>query len=484
MNLFSYLIETAHRLPSTPACVSAERTVSYSELLAEVEVVRDALLNHGLRPGMGLGLVGENSAEFIIGLFAGLACEAVVMPLAPDLKEQEFNRILELVPMALILHDGSLRSAPRFVESAELDSFEIVVRPKEFHCKVASGVPGAAVIRFTSGTTGSSKGVVLSHLSVAERTQAAAEALHITPGTRVVWVLPMAYHFVVSILTYIRYGATIILPETPSPSDILNAAWTYEAQLLYGSPSLLESLAHTQNERTLPQNIRVISTSTGISREILHLFEARFSAPVSQMYGLIEVGLPLGNLAPSHHPLESVGVPMPRCEAAILDPEGRQLPAGQIGQLAVRGPGMFDAYLAPYRPREEVLTQGWFMTGDLAIQDYSGAITVCGREKSVIHSQGEKVFPEEVEAVLNSYPGIRSSRVYGVQRSNLQEDVVAEVVPTNGTSINLEGLRSYTIERLSLHKVPSRFDIVATIPLTQTGKVVRRGWHNERSNAH
>jgi acyl-CoA synthetase (AMP-forming)/AMP-acid ligase II len=145
---------------------------------------------------------------------------------------------------------------------------------------------------------------------------------------------------------------------------------------------------------------------------------------------------------------------------------------------------MFDAYLAPYRPREEVLTQGWFITGDLAIQDYSGAITVCGREKSVIHSRGEKVFPEEVEAVLNSYPGIRSSRVYGAQRSNLDEDVVAEIVLTNAAHLDLEALCAYTTDRLSLHKVPSRFDIVSAIPLTQTGKVIRRGWHNDSSSSH
>lgn len=484
MNFFSYLIETAHRLPEMPACVSAERTVTYAELLAEVEVVRDALLQQGLRPGMGLGLVADNSAEFIVGLFAGLACEAVVMPLAPDLKEQEFNRILDLVPMAAILHDGSLMTKPRFVQVAELDAFEILVRPKEFHCKVASGVPRAAVIRFTSGTTGSSKGVVLSHRSVAERTAAAAEALNLKSGTRVLWVLPMAYHFVVSILTYIRYGATIILPETSSASHILDAIASHGVEMLYASPSLLESLTHAPNERTLTEATRIISTSTGLSPGTLTTFEARFGAPVSQMYGLIEVGLPLGNLAPADHPRESVGIAMPRYEATILDPEDRPLPAGQIGRLAVRGPGMFDAYLAPYRPREEVLTQGWFITGDLAIQDYTGAITVCGREKSVIHSQGEKVFPEEVEGVINSYPGIRSSRVYGAQRDNLDEDVVAEIVPTTSSRLDLDALRDYTAERLSAHKVPNRFIIVPAIPLTQTGKVVRRSWHNEPSSSH
>lgn len=483
MNAFSFLIEAARRYPHAPACVSHERTITYGELLKEAHTVRDELIARGLRPGMGLGLVAENSAEFIIGLFAGLACEAVVMPLAPDLKDQEFNRVLELVPMAAILHDGSLVNKPRFVESVELEAFELLIRPEEFHCKVAYGVPRAAVIRFTSGTTGSSKGVVLSHASVAERTQAAAEALSIRPGTKVLWVLPMAYHFVVSILTYIRYGATIILADSSEAAAVVSTAREHDPDILYGSPALLESLAELSSA-TLPRSVRVISTSTGISRDILIDFESAFSTKVHQMYGLIEVGLPLGNLDPSKHPADSVGVPMPGCEVAILDPQGRELPAGQIGRLAVKGPGMFDAYLAPYRPSNEVLLRGWFITGDLAVQGYDGSVTVCGREKSVIHAHGEKVFPEEVEGVLNSFPGIRFSRVYGLQRSNLDEMVVAEVVPTAANSLDLDALRGYLTERLSPHKVPTRFLVVPTIPLTQTGKVLRSGWSNDPTSSH
>jgi acyl-CoA synthetase (AMP-forming)/AMP-acid ligase II len=484
MNAYSFLIEAAHRYPSTPACISAERTVTYGELLRETEELRDSLIAHGLRPGMGLGLVAQNSAEFIIGLFAGLACEAVVMPLAPDLKEQEFNRILELVPMTAILHDGSLINKPRCIERYELDSFEILVRPAEFHCKVASGVPRAAVIRFTSGTTGSSKGVVLSHNSVSERTRAAAAALNIGPGTKVLWVLPMAHHFIVSILTYIRYGATVIVADATDPTIVVSTAREHNPHILYGSPALLESLTTMDSHSGLPPSMRVISTSTGMSRESLHAFEERFSAKVSQIYGLIEVGLPLGNLEPGRYLLESVGVPMPGCEVAILDPQGRGLPAGKIGRLAVRGPGMFDAYLAPYRPSSEVLTHGWFLTGDLATLGYDGSVTVCGRERSVIHAHGEKVFPEEVEGVLNSFPGVRSSRVFGVQSTNLDEMVVAEVVPTTTTHLDLNAIHSYLSERLSPHKVPSRFVIVPSIPLTQTGKVIRSGWHNETTRSH
>lgn len=187
------------------------------------------------------------------------------------------------------------------------------------------------MIRFTSGTTGSSKGVVLSHSSVSERTRAAAAALNIGPGTKILWVLPMAHHFIVSILTYIRYGATIILADATDPTTVANTAHEHNPDILYGSPALLENLTTLHSDSGLPTSIRVISTSTGMSRESLHAFEKRFSIKIRQIYGLIEVGLPLGNLEPGRYPLESVGVPMPGCEVAILDPQGRELPAGKIG---------------------------------------------------------------------------------------------------------------------------------------------------------
>jgi acyl-CoA synthetase (AMP-forming)/AMP-acid ligase II len=473
MNVFSTLIEAANRWPETLGIVSNDGSLTYSELFREAESLQRELLASGVRPGMGLGLIAKNSPEFVIGLMAGLACEAVVMPLSHELKEQELSRALELIPMAAILHDGNLTSEPRWINRSSHRDFQIVTLSSEFHGKVASGVPQAAVIRFTSGTTGSSKGVVLSHRTVTERTAAAGQALALRPGMRILWALPMAHHFVVSILAYVRFGVTLVLADDSTPQSILAAAERYSPELFYASPPILESLAVDTSNSPLPKSMRVISTSTGMSRDNLRLFDARFGLPVHQMYGLIEVGLPLGNLASSAHPFESVGAPIPPYEAAILDPQGRRLPAGQIGRLAVKGPGMFDAYLAPYRPREEVLVNGWFITGDLGVQSYSGAFTVCGRERSVIHCNGEKVFPEEVEGVLNSYPGIKSSRVFGIQGTNLEDTSIAEIVPHAGTTLDLEAVRSYASERLSHHKVPTRFVSVSSIPLTPTGKVIR-----------
>ena len=473
MNVFSFLIEAARKWPTEPAVISETRIVTFKEILDEALLLKESLVAQGIRPGMGIGLMASNSPEFVIGLFAGLACQAVVMPLAPDLKDQEFTRILELVPMAAIVHDGSLNQHSRGTTSSRHKSFHIAMRPEEYHCKVACGVPDAAVIRFTSGTTGSSKGVVLSNDTVVQRSIAAIEGLGLSHGDTVLWVLPMAYHFVVSILTYIRFGVGIILPPDASATSISRTATRFSPTMIYASPDIIEALTSERSFVTLPNASRIVSTSTGLSPSLAGAFQDKFRIPVGQLYGLIEVGLPIGNSRPNDYSSNSVGSTMPHYEVAILDERGRALPANEIGKLAVRGPGMFDAYLSPYRTREDVLVHGWFLTGDLATQGFDGSITVCGRERSVIHVAGHKVFPEEVEGILNSFPGVRSSRVYGVSQPHSGEIVVAEVSLQEAKTAEISALLAYAAERLSPYKIPSRVVIVPAIPLTNTGKVIR-----------
>jgi long-chain acyl-CoA synthetase len=474
MNVFSYLSDAAQRWPVQPAIISSTERLSFRELFGRAVEVRSALEALGIRPGLGLGLVARDSAEFVVGLFAGLGCGAVVMPISHQLKQQEFQRVIDLVPVAAVLHDGSLKHEARGGHtSLELHGLTLTTRSKEFHHRVASGVPDAAVIRFTSGTTGSSKGVVLSHYSVEDRCAAAAQGLRLSSGDRVTWVLPMAYHFVVSILTYIRCGITVVLPDSISASAICDSVQRHGSSLIYASPSIIQMLAYESEGVALSANVRITSTSSGLSAEHARAFHARFGVLVEQLYGLIEVGLPLGNPEPRTGAPASVGKPLPGYEVAILSENYQMLPAGCIGRLGVKGRGMFDAYLAPYRPREEVLVNGWFLTGDVAIQAPDGSIVVCGREKSVINAGGNKVFPEEVESVLISFPGIRSARVFGLSHPTLGEVVAAEIVPHPEVSVAVEGISEYCVERLSSYKVPTEIRIVDSLPLTDSGKIVR-----------
>jgi long-chain acyl-CoA synthetase len=243
-------------------------------------------------------------------------------------------------------------------------------------------------------------------------------------------------------------------------------------------------LTADSSERTFPPSLkRVMSVSSRLHPQVAREFCAKYGLPVSQGYGIIEVGLPIMNLEDAEEHPEAVGRPSPGFDAAILDAPasapavtaGRQLkPAaqGETGQLVVRGPGMFAGYLHPQKRCEEVLHDGWFLTGDLAHQDSAGRFVIDGRLKSVIDVAGHKVFPEEVAAVLDQHPAVLRSRVTTRPHPQLGEVVHADVQLRNGaTALPREDILSFCRRRLSSHKVPTSLELVAELELTSSGKV-------------
>jgi long-chain acyl-CoA synthetase len=194
--------------------------------------------------------------------------------------------------------------------------------------------------------------------------------------------------------------------------------------------------------------------------------------PVAQGYGIIEVGLPIMNLEEAAEHPEAIGRPLSGFDAAIVDEAMKPVAKGETGQLSLRGPGMFAGYLSPPRRRDEVLHEGWFLTGDLAHHDNAGRIVLDGRTSSVIHVAGHKVFPEEVAAVLDQHPAVLRSRVTSRIHPQLGEGVHAEVQLRAGSvSATSEDILSFCRRRLSIHKVPTSLDMVAELSLTPSGKV-------------
>ena len=161
-------------------------------------------------------------------------------------------------------------------------------------------------------------------------------------------------------------------------------------------------------------------------------------------------------------------------KVAILDDDGAALETGRVGHLAVQGPGMFSAYLDPFSRREEVLINGWFLTGDIASQEIDGTVTVRGRKNSMINVCGEKVFPEEVENVLNEHWRVAESFVYGASHPRMGETVHAQVVLGEGDKLLAEELIDYAGTKLSPFKVPQQIFFVEQIEKTQSGKAYRQ----------
>jgi acyl-coenzyme A synthetase/AMP-(fatty) acid ligase len=478
MNVPNLLYQAAERWPGNPAIHDEHGTMTYAELAVLVKKTKENLKSLGIAPGMGVGVMGKNSRYFVAACFAVMDCGAVVMPVSNQMKADEVDDAVQTARLHAILDDqSSVVPNGEAVGTVEFPQqpWRLFFNPNTDKAKpFAPHAKHPALIRFTSGTTGTSKGVILSHEGIAERTEAANKVLQLGPGDAVTWILSMAYHFVVSIILYLRYGSAIVICENFLADNIIELTNRHRATLIYGSPMHIRLLASDQSGRQMPSLKRVISTSTAISKAQCEAFQQRFGLPVSQAYGIIEVGLPIINVEKSGEFPDAVGYALPDYQVEMLDDEGNILPPGETGHLAMRGPGMLEAYLEPPRCQEEILKNGWFYTGDLASKRPDGLIRIEGRKKSMINVSGNKVFPEEVEAVLSQHPAVQLCRASGFMHRFLGECVQAEIVLKNDAERpDVEALLSFCRQRLSTYKIPQKVEFVESLPMTDSGKLIR-----------
>jgi long-chain acyl-CoA synthetase len=272
---------------------------------------------------------------------------------------------------------------------------------------------------------------------------------------------------------YLEVGSTVIVSADYLAGSLLETAAKHEATFLYITPMHVRMMNSDQSGRALPPSLkRVMSVSAKLHPQSALDFLAKYKVPVSQGYGIIEVGLPIQNNAEAAEHPEAIGRPVAGFEVKIVDDAMKPHAEGETGQLALRGPGMFSGYLNPPRSRAEVLHDGWFLTGDLAHRDSGGRIVLDGRTSSVIHVAGHKVFPEEVAAVLDHHPAVLRSRVSARPHPQMGEAIHAEVQLRPGhTQTTNEDIIAFCRKRLSSQKVPATLEIVAEISTTTSGKV-------------
>lgn len=434
--------------PSAPAVLRGGSTTTFRDLED-----LSARIAARLRPGLRYGLSCPDGADHIAAALGILRAGSCFVPLAPELSAAErANLLREVAVHAVLRHDGD-------------GGFQLEPCP-------ASAAPWAdqlaalepAFIRFTSGTTGDSKGIVISHRSLRDRIRAANAGLGISPADRILWVLPMSHHFAVSIMLYLWHGAAIVLPEGPLAEDVLAAGARHHATVFYAAPFHFESLAGRGAGKWASLRLAV-STTASLRPETALRFAKGFGIFPAQALGIIECGLLCVNLpSPEKNPA-AIGRPQPGFEVR-LDSGSR---------LLVRGPGFFDAYLSPWKSRSEVLDpQGWFATGDMAEFDDEGRVVLLGRSQAVIGVAGMKFFPEEVEAVLSGHDAVEQARVFGRAHPDFGMVPVAEVVlRTAVPAPSALELLSLCRAQLSRHKVPAEIRFVDAIPLTANGKIKR-----------
>ncbi len=459
-----------------PALVEGGRALTYRELLASVDRVAASLRRIGIRPADRVAFLCEDSMDYVIGNLAILSLSAAVIPISPSLMKDETESVLEEMDARFLVFDTAAHrrdgAQPLAADGFVARRFGFWMREVRNHLPAVYLDLNAAFIRFSSGTTGASKGIVLSHESIVERTDAANRGLRVVPEDVVLWVLSMSFHFVVSILLFLRRGAAIVLCHDPFPEGLLRAARERRGTLLYASPFHHHVLATSPAvTRADLGSVRLaISTAMKLSPEIAAAFLQKFGFELAEAYGIIEVGLPFMNPETTSARRGSVGRALPDYQVRIADPG-----TDGVGRILIRGKGMFDAYVSPWQLRAQCLQDGWFATGDIGRLDEDGYLFIVGREKNVINFAGMKIFPYEVEAVINRHPAVKEALVYAVPHARYGQLPCANVVLKDdlGTPPGTDELRRFCFTHLPAYKVPKEFTFVAEIEKTASGKLKR-----------
>jgi long-chain acyl-CoA synthetase len=476
MNIFETIKKETAGYAGKTAVIEGNRSISYRELLDSAANLASRLKNHGVKPCDRIALLCNDSIDYIIISLAVLAAKAAVVPVSSSLSWDETDAVLNRIDVNFLVFDkpsyAGADAEPFFSGFNGGGEFFLLYR------KAMDLLPGEyyamnpAFIRFSSGTTGASKGVLLSHESIIERTDAADRVLRMTPEDVVIWVLSMSYHFVVTILLFLRKASTIVLCGNAFPESFIENIRIRGGTFTYASPFHYNLLSNSDDIMPdLFSGIRIaISTAMKLPPSTAAEFHDKFGLELSEAYGIIEVGLPFINLAENPSKRGSVGKVLPdyAIKTANIDKEG-------VGELFIKGKGLFDAYFYPWKSRKSVLSDGWFNTGDLGRIDDDGFLYIIGRDKNVINFAGMKIFPEDVEFVLNKHPAVKESVVYAIPHHRYGELPCAKVVLKENTApdFDTDQIRRFCYPLLASYKVPKEITPVKKIDKTASGKIKR-----------
>lgn len=461
MNLTELLDVSAGRWPQKAAFVEDETAVSYAALAERIDSFAAMLKTLQWPPGSRIGLCFPNGVDYVALTYALWKIKAIVVPVPTECPPEELAEIAAAMELSAILSQKPLAQSEPLAPDIFLTRLNFAGAPDNHGLNIA-------FIRFTSGTTSARKGVVLTHETIRDRIAAANRAFGITAEDTVIWCLPMAHHFLITIVLYLGAGATVVLARHVTAQPFLEAVNRWRGTVLYAAPFHFSLLARDRSAAQLDSVRLAVSTTCALPPDVAADFFKRFGKPLAPALGIIETGLVSLNTEDPRGRGNSVGRPLADFRVKILAPDETG-----CGEIAVAGPGICDAYAAPWQPREQLLADGWFITGDLGRLDADGFLFLLARKTAVINLAGRKVFPEEIEAVLDRHPAIRESRVFGRAHPHLGEVVEAEIVLA-GESAAVENLAQYCREHLAAFKIPTRFHIVPALPRTPvTGKIRR-----------
>lgn len=452
--------------------------VTYYELWQDIQFKAENLKKAGVTEGTFVGLYYPSGYLYIVLTYALWQCRATVVPIPANSNRNEIAQIKDILDFEILIIPKShfpVETALNIIHTHIIDGNTCLYFIKTLKTRQGNmNDLNPAFIRFTSGTTGQSKGVILSHETIYDRIHMANNVLKIEKTDSILWVLPMSHHFTVSIVSYLSFGASIILCKPFPPLSFWNSVQQFHATVIYGTPIHYEMLTcdvniHAQSKKDHQLRLAV-STTTLLPAKTAQIFFQQYNIGISQAYGLIEVGLPCVNNEYPTIKMNSVGRINPnfmlRLEDIEID-EKHQL-------IWIKGKGMLDAYYFPWQTRDQILSDGWFCTGDLGYCDSDQFLYLTGRIKEVLNVAGYKCYPDEIENVLIEHPKVKEAHVFPHSHHRLGDVPWALVVLDSNLSSNAElDLKKYCSLFLASEKIPQRILFVDELPKNQDIKIIR-----------
>ncbi|WP_309083004.1 malonyl-CoA synthase [Chelativorans sp.] len=481
-NLFSHLISNADA-DRTALIIPGGGVVSYRDLDRMSARHANALGALGVKRGDRVAVQAEKSLGAVLLYLGALRLGAVYLPLNTAYTTAETSYFLSDAEPALFVCDPAREGAARDLcrdgrtTVASLGgSLDPVVDEQEDRFETAAvSASDLAAILYTSGTTGRSKGAMLTHGNLLSNVAALKECWRYTAEDTLIHALPIFHThglFVALNLTFFSKASAILLPKF-DPDAIMQALPS--ATVLMGVPTFYTRLlSHPRLTAEACRHMRVfISGSAPLRAETHEGWRRRTGHAILERYGMTETNMNTSNPYDGERRAGTVGFPLPGVSVRIVDP-ATNVPAGtdQIGMIQVKGPNVFKGYWRmPEKTAAEFTPDGFFITGDVGKVDGDGYIHIIGRQKDLVITGGYNVYPKEIETEIDAVPGVAESAVFGVEDADMGERVIAAVVPDGSRDIKAEDIEAHLSERLARYKRPSDIIFLTELPRNTMGKV-------------
>ncbi|PQP19029.1 long-chain-fatty-acid--CoA ligase [Rhodococcus opacus] len=515
LNLSVLLEDSVRRYPDRDALVLGDQRQSYAELNRQANKIANLLVSRGVKPGDKVALSCPNLIEFPTVYYGILKAGAVVVPLNILLKGREVAYHLNDsqarayfcfegdpdLPIGEYGHDGFRDAhgctdmflltadphAPSPIAGVETAAQAIGEMAGEFETVVRQPTD-TAVILYTSGTTGQPKGAELTHSNMVLNALSANRLLGSTPTHPDVCLvtLPLFHSFgqTISMNSALCVGSTLVLLPRFDAAAALAVMERENVTVFAGVPTMywallgaLEGTGADADVDTISRNMRkAISGGAALPVEILTQFKTKFGVQILEGYGLSETS-PLALFSdPEQDPRPgSIGCPVWGVEARLVDQNWNTISGeGQVGEIALRGHNVMKGYYNRPDATTEVIDNGWFRTGDLARVDEDGFYYIVDRAKDLIVRGGFNVYPREIEEVLMTHESVSLAAVVGLPDERHGEEVKAFVILAPSAQVTEDELIAWSKTQMASYKYPRRIEFVAALPMTATGKILKR----------